>query len=239
MQFTTRKDAFKKIKSQALIRVAPLMFVALAVGIIMSWPNSKQKSDPAVILFTIPVMAVAATIGLSRGLNRQKKLFESYTLRIFDNMIVREQLNTPKVSIFFNDISEITKNNKGAFVIKGKHSTDLIIIPFQMEDYQDLEAALNKIRPVTNQVNKTFLQRFGALIPLPVIGLMIVVYAATNKILVAICGSLLLGIMLWCIYEIRRSKNIDLKTKKAGWWLLFVLLSIVGMMIVKLTRTSE
>jgi hypothetical protein len=81
--FKIRQDGFKEIKKQLLIRTLPIMLIAVTVGIAISSMNSKDKAgDVNVLPIIIPLAAVSVGFGLYRGVNRQKSLFESYTLTI-------------------------------------------------------------------------------------------------------------------------------------------------------------
>jgi hypothetical protein len=184
-------------------------------------------------------MAVSVGLGLFRGTNRQKRRFESYQLILTNNLITREQFNTPTISIYFNDIKEIVKNKNGSFSIRGKDARDLIAIPAQIEKYTALENALTQIKPFTTKHSRSFLQQYGMAIAIFPFVLTVCLYTVTNKIIVLLSGTILIAILAWSFYEIRRSKNIDAKTKRGTWWLLVVLTSIIGVMIMKLTGVPK
>ena len=212
------------------------MILAVAGGIAISTINSKNKADEVNVLpFVIPLMAGAVGFGLYKGINRQKVLFESYTLIISDNLVTRKQLNTPTISIYFNEIKEIARNTKGGFTIKGKTAADLIAIPAQIENYAALEAALGQIQPIVVKGNTPFLQKYQSLAGLLTIGLMLCVYTVSNKIIVGLTGTALVALMIWSLIKIQGNKNIDHKTKQSSWLILVVLVSVIGVMIFKLT----
>ena len=97
------------------------MLIAVIVGILISTINSKNQANNVNILpFIIPFAFLAVGFGIYRGVNRQKSLLDSYTLNITNNLIIREQLNTPTISIYFSDIREIAKLKNGSFLIKGR-----------------------------------------------------------------------------------------------------------------------
>ena len=218
-----------------LFRLIPLMVVTIAAGALIASINSKDKTPEINVLPIVnPLIGLAVASGLYRGINRQKKLFESYRLTLTDNMITREQDNTPTVSIYFNEITEIVKNKHGSFLIRGKASNELIIVPSQIDDYPDLEHALAQLKPATRQTGKPSLAKYSALIAILGLMLMITVYTVSNKIMVAISGTLLVSILLWSFYEARRSKNIDAKTKRAMWWVWVVIVSVASVTIMKI-----
>lgn len=238
--FKIRQDGFKEIKKQMLIRTIPIMLVAVIVGIVISSINSKDETgDINVLPIVIPLVAVAVGYGIYRGVNRQKAIFESYSLTFTNNLITREQQNTPTISIYFNDVKEITKHKNGSLTIKGKDATDLIQIPAQIDNDYKLETILQDIQPIAFKDKVSFLEKYQSLSGLLTGGLMLCVYVVNNKIIVGIAGVTLLVWMIWSFIKIRRSKNVDNKTKKSMWWILIVLASVIAVMIFKLTGFAD
>ncbi len=224
------------MKKQSLKRTIPIMIVAVTAGIAISLYNGHKDEDVnnLALLILIPVMTAAVWIGITRGINRQKGLFESYTLTITSNTVTRTQMNTPTISLYFNEIREIAKNKNGSFTIKGTNAADVIGIPAQIENYDALEIALGQIKPIT--VNgKTNVWANSPLLSLLTVGMMVCVYIATNKIIVAVNGAALVALMVWSFYKILQNKNVDAKTKRGSYFILLALASVIGVMIYKLT----
>jgi NhaP-type Na+/H+ or K+/H+ antiporter len=238
--FSIRPGGFNAIRKQMLIRTIPLMLIAVIVGILISTINSKNQADNVNILpFIIPFAFLAVGFGIYRGVNRQKSLLDSYTLNSTNNLIIREQLNTPTISIYFSDIREIAKLKNGSFLIKGKDPSDIIVVPAQIDNYAQLESLLNDIHQVTNKAAVSFKEKYQVLIGLLAPGLMFVVYTVSNKVVVGLAGTALLGLMTWSFIKIRQNKNLDSKTKRISWWILLVLASVITAMITKLTGGSK
>lgn len=234
--FKIRHDGFKEIRKKSLVRTVPLLIVAGAVGIAISTINSKQEeTDVNVLPFVIPFAALALGFGIYRGTSRQKALVDSYTLTITNTLITREQLNTPTVTIYFNDIKEIAKHKNGSFTIRGKGASDLVAIPVQIDNYSHLETSLQNIHPIVTKDKPSFLEKYQSLTGLLTVGLMLCVYTVNNKIVVAVTGIALVALMIWSFIKIRSSTNIDSKTKRGVWWVLLVLASVIAVMILKLT----
>jgi hypothetical protein len=232
--FKIRQNGFKEIQKQSLQRSIPIMVIAITAGISISIFNGKPDMEKLNVLpIIIPIVVIAAGFGMYRGLNRQKSIFESYTLTITDNLITREQLNTPAISLYLNEIKEIVKNKNNSFSIKGKNAND-IIIPPQIESYEQLEQMLNKIKPLKPVTAVPLMERSPLITVLATILLMVCVFTVTNKIIVALSGSMLIAIIIWSYIKIRSSKNIDNKTKKGFRLIWIVMASIIFVMIIKL-----
>lgn len=233
--FRIGEDGIKELKKKMLSRIIPVILIIITGGIAINIVNSKEKmSGVFAIPFIIVFLAVAFGRGIYGAIKKQKALLQSYTLTVTNNMITREQLDTPTVSIYFNDISEIIKNTNGNFLIRGKDPVDFITIPAQINDHAGLEVILNQIRPVIEK-KASFFETNLLLSSVVVIGLMICVYVVRNKFVVGTGGTAIAGLLIWSFVKIQMSRNVDRKTKRSSWWLLIVLVSTIMVMIMKLT----
>ena len=233
-QFKLNPDGFKELRSRSLIRTIPIMLIAGVAGTFMSNNRNPEASNINVLLFVILTMLISLGIGLYIGVKRQGKLFESYTLTINNNLIIREQLNTPTISLYRKEVSEITKANNGSILIKGKNPSDLIIIPAHIDNYHQLEGLLLEIKPITNGIATSVWNKFQSALSLISIVLMFCVYTTTNKALAALSGSILIILMVWSLIKLRSNKNVDSKTKKGSLLLLIVIASVLFVTIAKL-----
>lgn len=234
-QFKIRQGGFNEIRKQVLFKTIPLVIIAVAVGLGAYIYNSEGlSSNLSVIPIVIPIILGAVGYGLYTGINRQKQLFESYTLTISEGAITREQSNTPTLIIAFSDIHEITKHNNGNFTIKSRNQFDSISIPVQIENYQELEASLNNIRPLSTLLKAPLSQKLSIPLTIASLALMFTVYTVSNKILVLISGVVLSSIITWSFIQIQKTKNIDNKTKNGSYWLILVILSVIGITVYKL-----
>jgi hypothetical protein len=235
-EYNMKPDGFKEIRKQILIRTIPIMVVAITVGLLIGSLNSSDKyADINTLPILIPIILLLVGIGLYRGINRQKTLFESYKITIAENLVKREQLNTPIISIYFNDIQEIIQKSNGNFIVKGPEPKNVIIIPAQVNNYSELYNALNQIRPIITKPSNSLFQKYQFLFVLLTLTLMVLVYTVSNKIVVATSGSFVILILMWSLIIIHTNKNIDIKTKKSSWWALVIVASVIYIMYNKLT----
>jgi hypothetical protein len=234
-EYKIRSGGFNEIKKQMIIRAVPIGLLALGAGLGISFFNPNSQD---IQLDTLPIVILiglgALSFGLYKGINRQRILFESYKLTISENEMRREQFNTPTINLVFSDINSILKNTNGSLTVKGRTKLDIIGIPAQIDNLEQLEKSLNQIRTIT-QVNKTSVSQ-KYLIPFVIITLasMATVYISTNKILVGIAGTTVTVILVWSFIQTQRSKNIDSKTKKSSYFTIFVLISIIAVTIMKI-----
>jgi len=235
-EFQIRENGFAEIKKAMIIKTIPIVILAAGTGLSISYFNTNvQSNDVNVLPFVIPIIIGALAFGLFKGINRQKGLFESYKLIINENEIIREQNNTQTISIPHNEIKSIIRNPKGILTIVGNSNTEIIGVPFQINNSEKLEQILSQIKPITYSDKKPLAEKYKGLLILLMLGLMASVYISKDKLVVGITGTILILILSYSFYEGRRNKNIDKKTKNGMWWLILVLLSVIGNMYFKLT----
>jgi hypothetical protein len=234
--FQIKTNAFKETKKQLIIKSLPLLLISMCFGFSIIYFNSNDKEDIITILpFIIPIFVFAGAFGILKGLKRQKILLESYKLILSENNVIREQENTPTINIQFMDIKSIIKDKKENFTIKGKTTIETILIPAQIDNYENLEIILNQIKPIEEISQPTFDEKYRIPTLILTLSCMATVYISFNKILVGICGLILSSLLIRSFFQIKKNKNIDIKTKRIGYYSLVVLVSIVAVTIMKVT----
>lgn len=242
--FRIRPGGYKEIRKKLLFIMVPIFLVVMSIVCVTSVINisgtSKTIYHPvstydlilALTAFVIP-FGVAGFV-IYRVLVRIKKMYESYELQISDNLIAREVFNTPTVSIYLKDVQEIVKRKNGTFIVRGSKNYDVFFIPKQIENYDQVETALEQIMPVTTKSKKNNLQIVQLILNFILIGLLICVNTVNNKIIVATAGILFLGIMIWNFIQTQKSKNVDYRTKRFRWFSLILAIAIIYIAIQKL-----
>jgi hypothetical protein len=235
-QFKTKEDGFKEIRTQLLKVLIPLLFVPfIGVIVIFEFTSITKANETNILPIMIPILLGTFAFGIYRGIKRQKAIYESFSLTIDDNCIIRDQHNTPTIRILFTDIKKITKTYQGGFVISGESSSSLIIIPTQIENKPELEKLLSEISEISQNTSKPLLQRL--LLPvasIATIGLMVILYVSYNKILITISGTLLSILVVWAFIVTQQNKNFDKKTKRASYWFIILFIVILGISIYKI-----
>ena len=224
----------EELNKKLLKRSIVTLILALIVWFTIFFAQGGTFEYPLYVI--IPIVFIMGLLGFSiwQGMKKQKALFESYEITISDQLICREQLNTADISILVSEVVEIATYPKGGFSIKGSRNNGTIIIPPQIQHYEQLEATLQQIHPIILKPH-TFLKKFQLPLSLISIGLMLCVYLVDNKIIVGVAGAALAVLIICSLVWIQKNKNVDRKTKKNMWVLLLVLASIIASTIIKLT----
>jgi len=247
--FRIRPDGFKEIRKKMLIIMIPTFLVIITiitVTNIMNTGNVRNNAGTVTYHFAwtnellLPLAIVVLSMAVPffavyRIFSRLKMMYESYELQISNNLIAREQLNTPTISIYLTDVQEIVKRKNGSFLVRGTKAIDLIMIPKQIENRDQLETALEQIKPITTKSKNAVRQYIQALLGLAAVGLMICVNTVNNKGIVTLAGTAFTAIMIWNLIQTQKSKNVDYRSKRLKWISLIAVIAVIYIVILKLT----
>src|SRR5687768_15679728 len=156
--FTTIKDRFHEVRKKILIAIISVYGVAVFI-VLFIFSSSKTEIDNSWI-FTLMLIAPVLAFTTYRNIKRQKKIFETYRLSITDDAVIREQDNTPTITISKNTIKKIIRTTAGMYCVIGESQFNAIVIPAQIEDRDDLHQVLSEIMPITAKKSGTALQWF-------------------------------------------------------------------------------
>lgn len=226
--YKLRADGFGELRQKILLKTTPVLVLSVLVGMGMSYANSGESEHEIVVLLITILLCLGATgFGIYNSLKQQQRLFASYTLTISDRAIMREQDNTPTVIIPVTEVRAICQNADNTFTIKGNTALDFIGVPAQIEEYAQVEQALQAIHPLVVTSREPFVQKLRLPVVVLTLGALATVYLATNKLLVGVSGVALSGFLLWSFFLIQRHQSVDRQTKKWNYLTLLVAASIL------------
>lgn len=234
--FTVRTGSFKEAWNKVLPRIIVSYILSMVVAILISFAVNRSSGDISLVYFVVGIMIVVGIFGTYRSYQRQKELFESFSLIIDEYSITRVIQNTRSVTIKTQQITKITKAKAGNFIINGVTKGEVIYIPAQIDHYEKVLEMLEKIRPVTLQVRVPFMQRFSFLFTLLSAAAMAGVYISKEKWIVAVSGTIVLSIFGWSGYKLYTNKNVDNRTKRFLPVIILVALAVAASVFVKLTN---
>ena len=231
--FEIKANKFEEIKKQLIIKTLPILLISIALGFAISFLNAKKGDLLSTWLIMITLLFLVYGYSLFSDLKKQKMLFRSYKLIFSEHNVIREQINTPLITILFDDIKSIAKNKNGSYTIKGKITSETILVPAQIDDYETLEMLFNQIRPIENFSQPAFDEKYK--IPIVILTLFCLgtVYISVNKILVGICALILSGLLIRSLIKVKNNNNIDRKTKKNRYYGSFLVLAYVIVVTIK------
>lgn len=229
--FTTRPGSFREIRKKTIPVMtgifAGLFLLAVVVpALIRSEPESWTTLPLAFLIFAfITGWATWST------LRRQKRSFETYRLSIDAEKLVRAQFNTPTITIYIKDITEIVRNVNGSFTVVGTNQLNAIGIPSQIEHYDDLRTTLQQIHAVKERSERTFAEKIFIPASLSAALLIAITTISENDAVNLLCSTMIVCIMVAGMIVIFATKNIDRRTKRLSWIFLIPVISYVARIV--------
>ena len=227
-------EGFKEIRTKMLFIMIPVLLIMLIGGL---WSNLIELGNgeihatsfvPAILIVGIFVFTI------TRGLAKQRKMFKSYLLIIKDDVIEREQIMTPTISLTKDMITEIVKHKNGNILIKGQTRQDVIIVSTHIANREALESDLRSFMEIKEHPGKSILEKIGTLLLAPaLLGLMAAIVFSSNKYVVLISTVLVTVTFAWSIHEVYTNKNIDDKSKRSIWGMAIAILVFIAIAYVK------
>jgi len=231
-QFKMDKVGFKKFTRKYWIFTTALMIVTTTIVFTVG-RNSATPGDINVLPYVIAFLAVMIGFNIYRSYKKQKKFLQTYAITISADGITREQMNTPPLSISAIEIREIIKTKKGSFMIKGVNRTDVIHIPYWIENQEAVEEHLQQLAPVAENKKYARNMNYRRLLAILAIISVICLFTISNKIVALICGPLLIGFLVWVLYEVQTSKSVPTNAKRRNWTLLIPIIAIAYLMYLR------
>lgn len=221
----------KKLIRRAIIMTLIMACFCLAAGYFV-FRKDIASNDLVSLFIYLTIMVFLFGMLMVKNIKKQRKAAETYTLTINDELISREQADLPALSIKMNEIKKISRTSAGNLLITGPGMLQYIDIPSEIDHYTQLYEILNNIKPV-KQVSYNhvlLIVTISILSGIATLG----IFAGTNKVIIAICGTLISAMLLFYIYLILSGKYGDEKTKKKLWLYFIAAISYIAITINKL-----
>lgn len=225
MRFYLDQDQFNQFKRALLIRTIPLLLLPLTVVLIFNRPEKTTA-----ILLILMFLAIIFFV-MRNSIKKQKKAWETFELIIGEFNIERKQEGFPDILISKNEVTEAVEAKNGSVSLISKSNSNMIIIPFSVENKAALLETLSEfttIRKVKN--NNGLLLTYGA----GIMGIVLLFsfMLSTNFYFTIVTGFILVAFNIWSFIEIQRNKNIDSKVKRSGYFTFILLIVVAAKLVV-------
>lgn len=225
-QYFIGEEGMKKFKKRYYNIFLPIVAGGAAIYLTINLMSTHNSDGITPLIIAAAVLAYLG-FAMTRVFKKQKKMLQSYRLTITENEIIREQMNTPPLTVNFMEVKEIMKTRRGSFIVRGVSRTDLIQIPYWVDDLASLEEQLQTFSTITT-ANNFMLRQWGVLgIRLAALAMFILMGVVTNRTVAAIFGVLLIGLIIWGLNEIRVNKNMTVSSKRRSTVVYFLIAIVV------------
>src|SRR5882724_837788 len=217
-EFRIGPEGIKTLRRLIIRRMLIFVPILLIIAVINGFRYWTDKSaGPGFGIIVMVGILLLFGLFVFRVITKNERLFKSYVLTMENILIKREQWNTPDVDIYFNKILEVRKTKNGWLIVKGKYAGDVIIIPSQIENFEQVEQKLQEIVPITTKITGTFYEKYRLLIRLVSLIAMIVALVVENKFIAGFCAGLFSVLTIKNYIELRKNKNIDNRVRRNLW----------------------
>ncbi|MFC4818535.1 MULTISPECIES: hypothetical protein [unclassified Flavobacterium] len=236
-QFKIDPDRYPEIHTKMRNQLLLIMGLSSCIALVILYINRDNQNDNF-LFYVLPLVVMGYTFinSITKNLKKQKEALLSYVLTVDADYVLREQKDTPAIRIPKSEIQEIIKYSNGSFVIKGTSTAQSIVVVTQIEKKELVAQLLAELHPLSEKKQLPFMERYGMRLSFLIMAMMLGVYACDDKAIVSICGAVLLVVNGYAFYQIQRNQNLSPKVRTASWLILVVMVSIAGVMFLKLTN---
>jgi hypothetical protein len=242
--FRIKPNGYSEISSKVLLRVSLQLLIIFPVAMLIPFVLLLQAGglEAAKEMFLIigPCLMILFIVGMYLAHRKFKKRFEGTILTVTDTEISLAQPQLPIFTMNFDDIKEIKKVKTGSFIISAFNTENIMIIPSQMMNYEELETTLESIKPISVQdidTKDSLWVRYSYTIHLLcTLALITAFFLVTNKLLVGLLGAILITYLTLTYIKLRKSTMVSASFKRMSLKLVFVIFLTV---ILKMTDIFE
>jgi hypothetical protein len=216
MEFKISKETYQKLVRRRMKIFIPILAVIILLIIIINLYRARADEFTYLVII-LPLVVAYYCFILYRSFRKQMTMFLSYSLTVTDSEIIREQQKTPPLTINFMEIKEIIKTKRGGFLIKGRTSTDVILVPYLIDNAGELEKRLQTFAPITVWTRNPWHLQFQGLLPILGFAALVTANMAINRFVAGLAGLVAIGLLIWTFILIRRSKNVTTNVKRRSW----------------------
>lgn len=232
--YKNNPEGFAKLRKRLVVATSILMLIVVTGIIIYGLIINKDPTSLTVSICLAAFYLVLMFFSLKRTINRQQQIFDSYELHIGETYISRKQQGVPDSRIDNKEIRSITKAANGSILIKSSAPSAMICISPSIQHYNEVEFYLNTLISVQNQGSKNLLQKYAYLFLIVFAVLTITFFITTNRLITLITGTVLLVVLTWSFYKLRKNKNLDVKLRRSAWWSLYLIIIVIISLYYKL-----
>jgi len=224
MKFRLNQQQFNQFKKALIVRTTPLLLLPMVAVLIFNNPGR------ATTIILIPIFLGLLVFVMWNSIKKQKKAWATYELTIGDTTIERTQAGFPDISISKSDIVEAIESSNGAITLVTKPKSNSVIVPFAVENKEELLRLIASFVTIRKAKNKyPLLIAYGG----SILGLILFFsfMFATDAYLTTVFGSMLLVLCVWGFVATQRNKNVDRKVKRSSYVVFILVIVIISRII--------
>ena len=206
--FRFSSETIQTIQRRQFKTVIPICAGAVLIAVTVLYLTHHDEWDRIsfliAMLFSIGVLVITQFLGA----RRRREALESYAITWEPLTVTRSQKNIPDIVLYHGEIQSIELTKKGALLIRGQQSRDFFLVPRDIDGYEELKVLLEEIRPLQAFSAPQWIALQSGMPLLAFISLA-VASIVHGQIAILCAGSVAIGLNIWYIIRVLRSKQVN------------------------------
>jgi hypothetical protein len=214
-----------------LVAVAGLLIAPLVVVSVMaSQPEINSTLQPIELLISLPIVLLVVCVALYFNYRRKRAVLQKFRLFLERDCLTRTGPGLADLSLFRDEVVEIVETQETGIAVFPSERGRGIYVPAGLIGYDEVRAMLSQWKDITARPKPSLRQwaPIGATVLL--IGVGVATFVLESPYLVLPLGSAFIGFLLYSLWLIERSPQLNRRAKLSAWMVFFPIFSIVGKM---------
>ncbi|RAJ85852.1 hypothetical protein CLV59_102558 [Chitinophaga dinghuensis] len=226
------KDGITAIRNK-FIRSQAIVFFILVLMFGYFYLYDDRFKD-AYSLYVFPVILLLYFAWSSyRRIKVAVDIYNSLEIEVNDLHIIRRQKGSPDLTLSVFEISRMSRVRNG-IIIRGESAGAIMQIPSALDNYDELEEQLEKIRPFDESDIKAFHEKFWYVGLLLMLGGFFGLNTSTNPFVLILSGIALLLFLHVFVKAVYRNRIFsDARRVTANWILYVISLVLIALVVLK------
>jgi hypothetical protein len=214
-----------------LVAVVGLLIAPLVViSVMASRPDIDETLRPIVLLISLPSVLLVVCISLYFNYRRKRAVLQKFRLFLEGDCLTRTGPGLADLSLFRDEVVEIVETEGTGIAVFPSERGRGIFVSARLIGYDEVRATLSQWKDIAVQPKRSLSQWAPLGVTVLLIGVGVATFVLESPYLVLPLGSAFIGFLLYGLWLIQRSPQLNLRTKLCAWMVFFPIFSIVGKM---------
>jgi len=219
-------EAQKQLTNRYLVPQLSILGASVLVSTFLGMRKASPGTMIAFVIFAALFITYIGFISPRRMRKNLIKCWDSYTLTIGPDYLLRKQADTPEIRLPFQAIKRIEHLPGRYLRVVGKDTGNVIGIPEGIEDFEGVLNTVSGIVPVTlakrdRSLKSSLLMAFGFTAYLFMLW-------SHSRLLVLFFAILVSSLLIWLFVFMQTSPNVLRRNKRISWmYLAFIAVSVL------------
>lgn len=223
-EFRLGEEFFQNYRRAILTRVLPVMLLAGLAGLAIGRVGPDMPLGVTIVI--TGVVLVLMLLSTRRGYLQQVQRLRGFRILLSADGLQRTQPGLTDVFIQADQINRVLEYPGKSLMVCGPTPLKVIHIPATTEEFQKIRELVGAWHPVEVGASAPFSGQLPTLSGVASIGALMTVFMSENAVIVTALGVVLVVILGWALFSLRKNPNLDAKIKRSAWLVLLPMCAI-------------